>query len=58
MGSELSFPSITGGIFECGFPDVILQMWAAFVQELVHGTTPGRFSGCVTPEETNPTTKF
>ncbi|TSA29041.1 MAG: gfo/Idh/MocA family oxidoreductase [Verrucomicrobiaceae bacterium] len=53
MGSELAFPSITGGIFECGFSDVILQMWAAFVHELAHGTTPARFAGCVTPEETN-----
>jgi len=53
MGSELAFPSITGGIFECGFSDVILQMWASFVSELAHGTTPGRFAGCVTPQETN-----
>ncbi len=52
MGSELAFPSITGGIFECGFSDVILQMWAAFLSELAHGSKPGKFSGCVTPQET------
>jgi hypothetical protein len=31
------YPSITGGIFEFGFADAIQQMWAAFVDELVHG---------------------
>ncbi|WP_428388909.1 Gfo/Idh/MocA family protein [Mucisphaera sp.] len=32
-----AYPTITGGIFEFGFSDSILQMWAAFCDELVHG---------------------
>lgn len=32
-----AYPSITGGIFEFGFSDAMLQMWAAFCDELVHG---------------------
>ncbi len=51
MGHETAFPTITGGIFEFGFSDAILQMWAAFVSELA-GVKPGRFTYCVTPEET------
>ncbi|MBW3667884.1 MAG: Gfo/Idh/MocA family oxidoreductase, partial [Actinobacteria bacterium] len=31
VGSQSTFPTITGGIFEFGFPDAILQMWAAFL---------------------------
>lgn len=52
MGHEMSYPVITGGIFEAGFSDVLLQMWGAFLTELVHGRTPGKFAGCVTPHET------
>ncbi|MFH1023138.1 MAG: Gfo/Idh/MocA family oxidoreductase, partial [Planctomycetota bacterium] len=52
MGQETACPVITGGIFEFGFSDAILQMWAAFVTELATGKTPARFAGCVTPEET------
>ncbi len=52
MGHETAYKSITGGIFEFGFSDSILQMWAAFLYELHAGKTPGRFTGCVTPEET------
>lgn len=44
-----AFPAITGGIFEAGFPDCFLQMWAAFIAER-EGLLKGRF-GCVTPEE-------
>lgn len=51
MGAETAFASITGGIFELGFSDAILQMWAAFVHELHHGKPPCRFAGCVTPDE-------
>jgi hypothetical protein len=39
-------------IFEFGFSDAILQMWASFLYELKHGQRPARFAGCVTPEET------
>lgn len=52
MGHETAFPAITGGIFEFGFSDAILQMWAAFLHELEHGQLPSRFAGCATPEET------
>ncbi len=51
MGHEMAYKSITGGIFEAGFSDSILQMWAAFLYELEHGKAPSKFSGCVTPEE-------
>jgi predicted dehydrogenase len=49
LGFQTPFPTITGGIFEPGFPDAILQMWAAFVAER-EGFLGDRF-GCVTPEE-------
>lgn len=52
MGHEMSYKSITGGIFETGFSDSILQMWAAFLYELHHGKPISKFAGCVTPEET------
>jgi predicted dehydrogenase len=32
-GSQSVFPTITGGIFEFGFSDAVLQMWAAFLAE-------------------------
>jgi predicted dehydrogenase len=51
-GQETAFASITGGIFEFGFSDAILQMWAAFVYELSTGKPIGRFASCATPEET------
>lgn len=51
MGHEVAFKSITGGIFEFGFSDMIMQMWAAFLYELVHGKPLKKFAGCVTPEE-------
>ena len=52
MGHETAFKSITGGIFEFGFSDGILQMWAAFVHELAEGKPLARFAGCATPQET------
>jgi predicted dehydrogenase len=49
---ESAYKSITGGIFEFGFSDSILQMWGAFCDELAHGrsgmTQP---LYCATPEE-------
>jgi predicted dehydrogenase len=51
MGHEVAYKSITGGIFQVGFSDSILQMWAAFCCELVHGKAPKKFAGCVTPQE-------
>jgi predicted dehydrogenase len=52
MGYESAFKTITGSIFEFGFPDAILQMWAAFIYELAQGKPLGKFAGCVTPAET------
>lgn len=52
MGHETAFESITGGIFEFGFSDAILQMWAAFLYELSEGRVKDKFAACVTPEET------
>jgi len=49
LGFHGPFPTITGGIFEPGFPDCFLQMWAAYIAERA-GKLDGRF-GCVTPEE-------
>jgi predicted dehydrogenase len=49
LGFHGPFPTITGGIFEPGFPDCFLQMWAAFLAERA-GKLDGRF-GCVTPDE-------
>jgi predicted dehydrogenase len=49
LGFHGPFPTITGGIFEPGFPDCFLQMWAAFLIERA-GKLDDRF-GCVTPEE-------
>ncbi len=49
VGSKPLFPTATAGIFEFGFTDAMLQMWAAFVQEL--SGEPVEF-GCFRPEET------
>jgi len=49
LGFHGPFPTITGSIFEPGFPDCFLQMWAAYLAERA-GKLDGRF-GCVTPEE-------
>jgi predicted dehydrogenase len=49
LGHKSAFETITGGIFEFGFPDSILQMLAAFAAERA-GVLNGRF-GMVTPEE-------
>jgi predicted dehydrogenase len=40
---------VTGGIFEFGFSDAVLQMWAAFLAERA-GTLGDAFP-CVTPAE-------
>ncbi|MEZ0387921.1 MAG: Gfo/Idh/MocA family protein [Verrucomicrobium sp.] len=49
LGFGTPFKAVTGGIFEPGFPDVIQQMWAAYLMER-EGELQGRF-GCATPEE-------
>jgi predicted dehydrogenase len=50
---QSAYPVITGGIFEFGFSDSILQMWTAFCDELAHGAAGMKQSfQCATPEET------
>jgi predicted dehydrogenase len=52
LGSESAYPTITGAIFEFGFSDAILQMWAAYLDELAHGREGMRQPFyCATPEE-------
>lgn len=48
LGSISQYPMVTGAIFEFGFADAILQMWAAYLDELGGGTP--RFH-CATPDE-------
>jgi predicted dehydrogenase len=48
VGHKTMIPSITGGIFEFGFSDGILQMWAAYLRELAGMEVS---FGCFTPEE-------
>jgi predicted dehydrogenase len=49
LGFSTAFPTITGGIFEPGFPDILQQMWAAFIAERA-GVLGDRFA-CATPDE-------
>jgi predicted dehydrogenase len=49
LGHGMAFPTITGGIFEAGFPDCFLQMWAAYAAERAGAL--GQKFGCVTPDE-------
>ena len=49
LGYQSLFSSITGAIFEFGFTDAMLQMWAAFVDELAGGNANGFH--CATPQE-------
>lgn len=52
VGYTPPYPGITGGIFEFGFPDAVLQMWAAFCDELANGRAGmGQPFYCATPEE-------
>ena len=52
LGAVSAYPTITGAIFEFGFDDAILQMWAAFLDELAHGRDGMRQPfHCATPEE-------
>ncbi|WP_079908718.1 Gfo/Idh/MocA family protein [Paenibacillus sp. 32352] len=48
---QSAYGTITGGIFEFGFSDSILQMWAAFCDELAHGKDARLPFHCATPEE-------
>lgn len=54
LGYETAYPTITGGIFEFGFSDGLLQMWAAFCDQLVNGRAGMKQPFyCATPEETH-----
>jgi predicted dehydrogenase len=46
-----AYGTITGGIFEFGFSDSILQMWAAFCDELTHRSNMLQPFHCATPAE-------
>jgi predicted dehydrogenase len=48
LGYEPTYPTISGHIFEFGFTDAILQMWAAFCDEVAGNTPKYR---CGTPGE-------
>lgn len=52
LGYSSAYPTITGGIFEFGFSDSMLQMYAAFCDELVHDKGMHQPFGCATPVET------
>jgi predicted dehydrogenase len=49
LGFGMPFKAITGGVFEPGFPDILMQMWASFLCER-SGQLGDRF-GCATPDE-------
>jgi len=49
LGHKSAFETVTGGIFEFGFPDSILQMLAAFASE--RAGTLGAHFGMVSPDE-------
>ena len=51
VGYKPMIPTITGGIFEFGFTDAILQMWGSFIAEIAGMKEAAPF-GCVLPEET------
>jgi predicted dehydrogenase len=49
LGFQGPYSTVTGGIFEPGFPDCFMQMLAAYIAER-EGFSNGRFT-CATPEE-------
>jgi predicted dehydrogenase len=49
LGFGTPFKTITGAIFEPGFPDILMQMWAAYLAERA-GLLGDKF-GCATPDE-------
>ncbi|MCX5658874.1 MAG: Gfo/Idh/MocA family oxidoreductase [Planctomycetota bacterium] len=50
-GYEPAYKTVTGPIFEFGFTDSILQMWASFLDEMANGPPKRKFAGCVRPDE-------
>ncbi len=51
IGYRVPYKTITGDIFEFGFSDSLLQMWAAFLDELVHREGMKGDFRCATPQE-------
>ncbi len=52
LGYNSVYKTITGGIFEFGFTDSILQMWAALLDEFSNPDKELPY-GCITPDETH-----
>jgi predicted dehydrogenase len=53
LGYESAYPTITGAILEFGFSDSLLQMWAAFCDQVANGRDHMKQPFyCVTPQET------
>lgn len=52
VGYRSAYPTITGGIFEFGFSDAILQMVAAFCHQVLDGNGAELPFGCATLQET------
>ena len=48
-GNASAWPTITGGIFEFGFTDALLQMWASYLAERA-GVLGGRFGTATVAE--------
>ncbi|MDX2162915.1 MAG: Gfo/Idh/MocA family oxidoreductase [bacterium] len=55
LGYTPPYTTITGAIFEFGLSDALLQMWAAFCDELTHGrvSMKGSFHCATLPETTD-----
>lgn len=51
LGYRSAYPTIADGIFEFGFADAIVQMWAAFLDELTNGPSMLQPFSCATPQE-------
>ena len=49
---QSAYRTVTGGIFEFGFSDAVLQMWAAYCDELTHGQGMEQPLRCASPEIT------
>jgi len=52
LGCRSVYETISGGIFEFGFSDAVLQMLAAFCDQVARGNQARLPFGCATPEET------
>lgn len=52
IGYETAYPAISGKNFEFGFSDALLQMWAAYCDELLYREQMRQPVYCLTPQET------